>query len=168
MKALTKLCVPFLVWKNNKIMDQNKQAQMGPLWSYLVQSLKSSLQASCCNLSAHGAIMASSTSGTWSSDCTAKKKRKKKKRRSPGKHSDSTLTVNSERKARWTRFKTAQEDDCSQHSGEFRLVSDTDRSGESEAHRGRVIRKNREKLKPARDCRNEGWIFVFMYCAVSL
>lgn len=42
---------------------------MGPLCSYLVQSLKSSLQASSCSLLAHWAIMVSSTSGTWSSDC---------------------------------------------------------------------------------------------------
>lgn len=71
---------------------------MGPLWSYLVQSLKSSLQASCCSLSVHWDIMSSSTSGTWSSDCITKKTL------SPGKHRDSTLTVNSQRKAGWTGF----------------------------------------------------------------
>lgn len=75
--ALPKECQKFAVWKGlDKTTDQNKPAQMGPLWSYLVQSLKSSLQASCCSFSVHWAIMASSTSGTWSSDCTPEEKRK--------------------------------------------------------------------------------------------
>lgn len=39
-----------------------------PSWPYLVQSLKSSLQASCCSLVVHSAFISSSSSGRCSSD----------------------------------------------------------------------------------------------------
>lgn len=39
-----------------------------PQWPYLVQSLKSSLQASCCSRVVHSAVISSSSSGMCSSD----------------------------------------------------------------------------------------------------
>lgn len=63
-----------LIWLNwGNISKRTANKSLKTLQSYLVQSLKRSLQASCCSLSVHWAIMASSTSGTWSSDCTGKK-----------------------------------------------------------------------------------------------
>lgn len=63
-----------LIWLNwGNISKRTANESLKTLQSYLVQSLKRSLQASCCSLSVHWAIMASATSGTWSSDCTGKK-----------------------------------------------------------------------------------------------